>query len=506
MLVEWLEARFALDAGGLGFDLYAADSQPAAIPTPLTTLAISDQTVVEGDSGTVDAAFTVTLSGPFTQQVTVDYATADGTATAQDYVPTNGMLTFTLGGPVTATIHVTVVGDLLDEGDETFRVNLTNPTNAGFIDASAQGTILDDDDLAGPTFRADVLGRVSQNGQWWLARSTGSAFTTSTWGAWQAGGGTWLDVQPADVNGDGLPDIIGRWSLDGSWWVARNVGAGEPVAERWGQWSTAVTWRDVHVGDFDGDGNDDIAGRVLHTGQWWVAESDGADEFGNELWGVWSPTVGWVDVRVGDFDGDGNDDLAGRTANSGDWWIAESDGVDSFGNELWGRWSTAVTWLDVRAGDFNGDGDEDLIGRAASTGQWWVALSNGVNDFDNELWGRWSTAVNWLDVRLGDYDGDGFSDLAGRSQNAGQWWVARSNGQSALDTQLWGAWPVATWNDVRVGDFTGDGRDDLVGRNGSGQLWVSRSNGSTAFIEEELWGTWANSVTWLDVMVQDFLD
>ena len=87
-------------------------------PTP--SLSISDVTVTEGDGGTVDAVFTVTLSAASGQTVTVDYATADQTALSPgDYTATSGTLTFT-PGQTTQQITVAVQGDTLDEPNETF--------------------------------------------------------------------------------------------------------------------------------------------------------------------------------------------------------------------------------------------------------------------------------------------------------------------------------------------------------------------------------------------------
>ncbi|HEX8143239.1 MAG TPA: Calx-beta domain-containing protein [Pyrinomonadaceae bacterium] len=110
------------------------------------TLSIDDVTVTEGNAGTVNAAFTVTLSAQSGKTVTVDYATADSTATAPaDYqAATTTTLTFN-PGTVIQTINVTVKGDTLDELNETFFVNLTNPVNATITDAQGQGTITDDD-------------------------------------------------------------------------------------------------------------------------------------------------------------------------------------------------------------------------------------------------------------------------------------------------------------------------------------------------------------------------
>jgi hypothetical protein len=106
-----------------------------------SSLAINDAEVVEGDGGTVDAVFTVTLTAPSAQQVTVQFATSDTTATAGvDYVANSGTLTFA-PGETTKTITVTVNGDLTVEPDEFFAVNLSNPTNALIADRLGGGTI-----------------------------------------------------------------------------------------------------------------------------------------------------------------------------------------------------------------------------------------------------------------------------------------------------------------------------------------------------------------------------
>src|SRR4029079_11417863 len=77
-------------------------------------------------SGTTAAHFEVTLSGPADDTVTVDYATADGTAPAgSDYDATAGPLTFA-PGDVTKTVDVTVRGDALREANETFTLTLSN--------------------------------------------------------------------------------------------------------------------------------------------------------------------------------------------------------------------------------------------------------------------------------------------------------------------------------------------------------------------------------------------
>ncbi|MFL6334996.1 MAG: Calx-beta domain-containing protein [Pyrinomonadaceae bacterium] len=107
-------------------------------------LSVNDVSVIEGNAGTTDATFTVSLSIPSWQTVIVNYETADGTAGAADYTATSGTVTFN-PGQTSKTVTVQVKGDTTDELNETFNVNLSNPTNAAIDDGTGVGTINDDD-------------------------------------------------------------------------------------------------------------------------------------------------------------------------------------------------------------------------------------------------------------------------------------------------------------------------------------------------------------------------
>jgi hypothetical protein len=106
----------------------------------------STVTVTEGNAGTRAATFTVTLSAPYAQPVTVQYATANGTATAgSDYQAARSGTLSIPAGQTMGTITVPVIGDRLPESDETFFVNLSGATNATIADGQAVGTIVDDE-------------------------------------------------------------------------------------------------------------------------------------------------------------------------------------------------------------------------------------------------------------------------------------------------------------------------------------------------------------------------
>jgi hypothetical protein len=108
---------------------------------------IGDVSQLEGTSGTTLLTFTASLSAAYDQAVTVNYATADGTATTadNDYLATFGTLTFA-PGETTKTITVEVVGNTTPAPDKTFYVNLSAAsTNALVARGQGIGTIQDDD-------------------------------------------------------------------------------------------------------------------------------------------------------------------------------------------------------------------------------------------------------------------------------------------------------------------------------------------------------------------------
>jgi hypothetical protein len=110
------------------------------------TISINDVSVSEGDSGTSNAGFTVSLSNASSQTIMVNFATANNTALAgTHYVSTSGTLTFT-PGVTTQPVNVAVNGDLLNEtATLLFNVNLSAATNASISDNQGVGTIVDDD-------------------------------------------------------------------------------------------------------------------------------------------------------------------------------------------------------------------------------------------------------------------------------------------------------------------------------------------------------------------------
>ena len=131
--------RYATVADGSGLGTITNDDDPPAI-------SIDDPTVAEGDAGTSDAVFSLSLSAPSGLPASVDWATVDGSATApSDYVAASGTVTIP-AGQTAASLSVPLSGDTLYELDESFGVVLSSPRYATVADGSGLGTITNDDD------------------------------------------------------------------------------------------------------------------------------------------------------------------------------------------------------------------------------------------------------------------------------------------------------------------------------------------------------------------------
>jgi hypothetical protein len=170
----------------------------------------------------------VSLDAPSGQDVTVGFATSDGTASAgTDYVASAGALTFS-AGVTTGSVTVTVNGDDLRESDETFLVDLAGPTNAAIADGQSQGTILNDDSWAelthGQVLTADLQaqpGPAADLDVYQLSQKPGSSYEVV------------VDATSGDLGSSG--PTLERIGSDGSTVLqsSQPVGSGSSRSLRW---------------------------------------------------------------------------------------------------------------------------------------------------------------------------------------------------------------------------------------------------------------------------------
>jgi hypothetical protein len=193
---------------------------------PLPFFSTGDCVVTEGNAGSTPCTFTVLLDPVSGRTVTVNYATADGTATAgSDYTAASGIVTFPAGTTQQA-VNVGVLGDTVAEADESFDLNLTPGTNANGLDPLGTGTILDDDAAPqsmlevshGTDLRADLAGGTPD-----LYRVSQKALAS-------------YEALLDDVSGDAVPGLLlERLAADGVTvaQTALPAGTGSALSLRW---------------------------------------------------------------------------------------------------------------------------------------------------------------------------------------------------------------------------------------------------------------------------------
>ena len=261
----------------------------------------------------------------------------------------------------------------------------------------------------------------------------------------------------ADIDGDGLSDLVVWRPAEGLWHVRLASGAAmEPVA-------LGVAGDVPVVDDYDGDGKADLAVWRPSDGRWLVQTSSGAP--------VTDVALGAVgDIPVpGDYDGDGFADFAVWRQHDGQWLIQYSNGTegDSADTAAEPVVLGAAGDLPVVA-DYDGDRRDDLAVWRPVDGQWIVRPSAEGAQPPQVLLGAEG------DVPVpGDFDGDSKADFSVWRPAVGVWTVVYASGAPAEPVALGvpGDEPV-------VGDYDGDKKDDLaLWRRTDGQWFVLPSSG-----------------------------
>ena len=284
---------------------------------------------------------------------------------------------------------------------------------------------------------------------------------------------TYSETFTGDFDGDGRTDVAAVDADTGE--VVVGLFDGEALTTSvFGTFDPSADYSDFVAGDFDGDGVEDVAARSLADGFWTVGFSDGSGLDPDTRWARWTTARDWLGVIVGDFNGDGRDDISGRVdapdpaGNGGGIYVSFSDG-DFVRTRIQSAWSKSRPWTDEAAVDVNGDGRDDIVGRTADTNAFYAAL--GAEDLTVKramrigYRGRLAAGRELADVVYGDFDGDGSADVAARIADSSAVWTGLS-ADSRFDFTRAGTLSSRTpYSDLAVGDFNDDGRDDLLARN-----------------------------------------
>ena len=282
-----------------------------------------------------------------------------------------------------------------------------------------------------------------------------------------------------DFNGDGRSDIL--WRSNGGVitnWLGQANGtfAGNTANANL---NVGPDWQIAGLGDFNGDGRDDVLWR-RSNGQVseWLGTANGG--FGTNSAVAHNVGLDWHVAGIGDFNGDGRDDVLWRRDNGQlTKWLSTNDG--RFASNSAVANNVGLDWDIAGIGDFNGDGRDDVLWRR-NNGQMSEWLGTASGSFASNSVVANKVGLDWDIAGIGDFNGDGRDDVLWRHDN-GQMseWLGQANGSFASNSAV--ANKVGLdWDIAGIGDYNGDGRDDVLWRRDNGQMteWLGQANGSFA--------------------------
>ena len=328
--------------------------------------------------------------------------------------------------------------------------------------------------------------------------------------------------------------IVTYSPADGSWRASTSTGQSFNQLDL-GSYRAPGGWTTQLVGDFTGNGDDEIASFHTGTGNWVIA-SVKDNSIRGRVWNSFKSGAGWKSHFAGDFTGDGLTEIASFHSN-GTWWVSQptsslepSDAWsqvswaridlpligeivsdvsatpppnnDHLTTERWGTFTTRHGWSDHVVGDFDGDGYHDIASYHSEAGNWVVARSTG-SSFAHSVWASFGTRSGWTSPLMGDFNGDGRDDIANYHPNTGNWVVAESVGTTFV-ASVWASFETKkNWASHLVGDFNGDGRDDIANYHSGTGSWVVAVSAGHRF-NASVWTTFSTRSGWMRQLVGDF--
>jgi hypothetical protein len=421
---------------------------------PNTSLPLSTDTTVTPDAAPTNAA-------------SMNVSTSTNFKGKLEGNPTTGVLRVTDAHPAgTYTVTVKAFDSGGASATKTFTLTVTTPVTCNpltFAAATNFGTAAQPVAVAVGDFNGDdkqdlVTANFAANVSILLGNGAGSFGAATNFGV----GGAPTSVAVGDFNGDGKQDLVtanGNTNSvsillgdgAGGFGAATNIGIGV------GNYPDSVA-----VGDFNGDGRQDLAVALYSAGAL-ILLGDGTGSFSPPTYfGVGS---GLVSIAVGDFNGDGKQDLVTVSETGEGLFILLGDGTGNFGAPS--SFLVGAFLRSLAVGDFNGDGKQDIAAADPGTLNVWILKGDGAGSFSATPFGGGSGPDGLV---VGDFNGDGKQDVAvGDFQPTVS--ILFGDGAGNLGTATTfgvGATSGGQARSVVVGDFNSDGKQDLAVTNDTG--------------------------------------
>ena len=255
-----------------------------------------------------------------------------------------------------------------------------------------------------------------------------------------------------DFNGDGTDDLFNRYAPIEETRVLFHTPNGINFELSDTYYQLDSTWHVAGVGDFDGDGCDDLLLRNDdNTVTQWLGQQDGS-LFSNHAVATYVLPPGWHIVGTGDFNGDSRSDvLLENDQRIVTEWLGQAGGT-FFSNHVIATAVLPAGWHVAGTGDFNGDTRDDvLLKHDSGILTEWLGRADG-SFLSNHAVATYMLPSDWSVKGTGDYNGDGFDDVL-LQQDIGVItnWLGQENG-TFFSNHVASSLTAADWQ-IRVNDF-----------------------------------------------------
>ncbi|GAB4332818.1 MAG: hypothetical protein OHK0047_20970 [Leptolyngbyaceae cyanobacterium] len=280
----------------------------------------------------------------------------------------------------------------------------------------------------------------------------------------------------ADFDGNGMTDLLWYNNQTGDLRAWLMNGADAPTVAYYGTVALGSGWTLQGYGDFNGDGKTDLFWQNLNTGETSAWLMNGSDAPTRISYSTVTPGSGWVLQGMGDFTGTGKTDLFWYNKVTGDTvaWLMNGTNAPTYAS--YGKVAPESGWVFQGMGDFSGDGKTDLFWYNRHTGDTGAWLLNGANAPSYATYGQVAPNSGWILKGMGDLTGNGKTDLFWYNQQTGDTaaWILDGTSCSA-QMSLRTLSPQNGWNFEGLADVTGNGKADAIWynkRTGETQTWM----------------------------------
>jgi hypothetical protein len=269
-----------------------------------------------------------------------------------------------------------------------------------------------------------------------------------------------LDVATADFNNDGKQDLVVTNNFSNTLSVFLNTGLSPSFFQNQVTYATGNGPSGVAIGDFNGDGTQDLAVANNTSNTLGVLFNTGTGNFQTQA--TYATGNSPDNPTASDFNGDGKQDVAVTNGGSNTVGIFLNAGAGTF--QAQATYAAGSFPKSVTVGDFDGDGKRDLAITNYNSNTVGIYLGTGTGTFQTQV--TYPTGSAPQSVTVGDLNGDGKQDLAVTNNSSDTFGIFFGTGTGTFQTQV--SYPTSGDPiSLVIGDINGDGKQDLAVTNTS---------------------------------------